>query len=418
MTTTAGTTTYEYDAANRLTSVDGVPYTWDDRGNLVSDGTFTYAYNGAGRMVRAESVTATLEYTYTAAGLRVAQSVDGNATSGGATTFAWDWASGLPEMLTDDDNLYLVGHDTLGRWDGATWTYYLPDALGSVRQVADDTGAVVSSREWTPYGIPLSGSEGGEVGAGQAGLGFTGEWWDVDVGLQYLRARWYAPQIGIFLSRDLVKHNHPYQYAEANPVNYTDPTGMIPTYNSVSREDHSFSCRCGWVDWGHAGPGTARTIKDRILANIIADCGSPDYKVIDTGQVSLLPPMGGLAVVRKDLSRQERQQVALGIFMSLEEEVEDAQLAIERITFGLTKSGYALEDLPSDLISFYVAWMTDDRISDEQLRKIVEPRCEVLGIQDSLQVFEAFEESGLLYEKNRQWAPLEIPGSCSSFSFR
>ena len=58
--------------------------------------------------------------------------------------------------------------------------------------------------------------------------------------------------------------------------------------------------------------------------------------------------------------------------------------------------------------------MTDEAISAEQLREIVEPRCVVLDVQDSLEVFEAFEESGLLYEKNRQWAPLEIPGSCSS----
>ena len=36
-------TTYEYDAANRLTSVNGVVYTWDDRGNLINDGMFTYA---------------------------------------------------------------------------------------------------------------------------------------------------------------------------------------------------------------------------------------------------------------------------------------------------------------------------------------------------------------------------------------
>ncbi|MCP4641844.1 MAG: hypothetical protein GY851_15480, partial [bacterium] len=50
------TTQYEYDAANRLTSVDDVTYTWDERGNLVSDGTFTYAYDAAGRMVQAESV--------------------------------------------------------------------------------------------------------------------------------------------------------------------------------------------------------------------------------------------------------------------------------------------------------------------------------------------------------------------------
>ncbi|MEA3342493.1 MAG: hypothetical protein U9R15_21220 [Chloroflexota bacterium] len=74
-----------------------------------------------------------------------------------------------------------TSHDTLGRWDGATWAYYLPDALGSVRQAVDGAGAVVSSREWTPYGIPLYA--GDEVGAGQAVLGYTVEWWDAAVGV-------------------------------------------------------------------------------------------------------------------------------------------------------------------------------------------------------------------------------------------
>jgi hypothetical protein len=36
-------------------------------------------------------------------------------------------------MLSDGDSLYLVGQDTLRQWDGATWAYYLSDALGSVR---------------------------------------------------------------------------------------------------------------------------------------------------------------------------------------------------------------------------------------------------------------------------------------------
>ncbi|MBN2003463.1 MAG: hypothetical protein JXA21_08920 [Anaerolineae bacterium] len=40
----AGTTvtTYTYNAANRLTKVGDVVYSWDARGNLVNDGTFTY----------------------------------------------------------------------------------------------------------------------------------------------------------------------------------------------------------------------------------------------------------------------------------------------------------------------------------------------------------------------------------------
>ncbi len=37
-------TNYVYDAANRLTSVNGQAHTWDDNGNLISDGTTQYAY--------------------------------------------------------------------------------------------------------------------------------------------------------------------------------------------------------------------------------------------------------------------------------------------------------------------------------------------------------------------------------------
>ncbi len=39
-----GTTAYQYDDANRLESVGGVNYTWDDNGNLLSDGVKSYAY--------------------------------------------------------------------------------------------------------------------------------------------------------------------------------------------------------------------------------------------------------------------------------------------------------------------------------------------------------------------------------------
>ena len=84
------------------------------------------------------------------AAITAAQSVDGDVMS-----FVWDWASGVPEMLSDGDNLYLVGHETLGQWDGADWAYYLPDALGSIRQETDAMGSVTSAREWTSFGVEV-----------------------------------------------------------------------------------------------------------------------------------------------------------------------------------------------------------------------------------------------------------------------
>ncbi len=207
-------TTYTYDAAHRLTSAGGVPYTWDARGNLTSDGVFTYTYSAAGQLVRAQSGNATLVYTYTADGLRVAQS-----SNGVVTTFAWDWATPVPELLSSGATRYLLGAETLGQWDGAAWAYVLPDALGSVRQTVDGAGAVTADREWSPYGA--------EVGGAQAGLGYTGEWQDADVGLVYLRARWYQAETGRFTQRDPVATSTFYRYASGNPINYVDPTGYF-----------------------------------------------------------------------------------------------------------------------------------------------------------------------------------------------
>ena len=219
-----------WELANRLLISSSpqrlIPYTWDARGNLIGDGTFTYATNAAGRLVRAQSLTATVVYTYTADSLRVEQDANGTLT-----TYAWDWASAVPELLQTCNlqsaicNLYLIGHDTLGWWDGGAWAYILADGLGSMRQAADGTGAVASVREWTPYGE--------EVGGWRAGPGYTGEWQDAAVGLVYLRARWYAPGVGRFTQPDPWEGDRwqpvslqPYPYASDNPVSRTDPSGL------------------------------------------------------------------------------------------------------------------------------------------------------------------------------------------------
>ena len=79
---------------------------------------------------------------------------------------------------------------------------------------------MTAAREWTPYGV--------EVGGPQPGLGYAGEWFDAAVGLQYLRARWYAPKDAIFVSRDPIESELPYLYVRGNPVNRIDPSGWAP----------------------------------------------------------------------------------------------------------------------------------------------------------------------------------------------
>ena len=225
MTTTAETVTYIYDAANRLTAVGGVSYTHDDNGNLTNDGVYTYTWNVAGRMVGAESVTHTLVYTYNGEGVRVAQSVDGQAT-----TWVMD-TIGLAQVLVETSGgsttIYVYGLGRLAQVEDTDWEWFLGDALGSVRQLVDDNGAVVLARDYTPYGQELS-----ESGTGSSGYGFTGEQFGASFDMLFLRARWYNARDGRFLSQDPWSGSihrpgtlHKYVYSLDNPMRYVDPSG-------------------------------------------------------------------------------------------------------------------------------------------------------------------------------------------------
>ena len=174
-------------------------------------------------MVRAESVTATLVYTYNAAGLRVEQAVDGSVTN-----FVWDTALPLAQVIAiPDSTLYLHGLDLIAEQQATTWQYPLGDSLGSVRQWTDSSGSVTYAGGYTPYGKMLW-----HTGNNTSAWGYTGEWHDSNVDMVYLRARWYMPGDGRFTQEDLWKGS-PYRpmsynawlYVYANPTNLVDPSG-------------------------------------------------------------------------------------------------------------------------------------------------------------------------------------------------
>ena len=71
---------------------------------------------------------------------------------------------------------------------------------------------------------------------------YRGEQYDSDLGLYYLRARYYNPATGRFLSRDPEEGKikipatlHKYLYAGGDPVNRIDPRGRADTadYSSL-----------------------------------------------------------------------------------------------------------------------------------------------------------------------------------------
>jgi len=227
----AASTTYAYDDADRLTTVtppspaSPVSYTWDDNGNLTDRGSDEFEWDYEDRMTSATVNSVTTNFVYRGDGLRDSRAVSGGAT----TTFTWDIAAGLPVVL-DDGNQYVYGAGLNAMKQGGNWYYYLADGLGSTMAIVDSSGASQKSYSYDVYGEATpSGGLANE-------FDFAGQQTD-GTGLQYLRARYYDPETGVFLSRDPMAKgpgwtsNH-YAYVGGSAPNSSDPTGL-----------------CGWKVW-------------------------------------------------------------------------------------------------------------------------------------------------------------------------
>jgi RHS repeat-associated protein len=145
------------------------------------------------------------------------------------SNYAIDIASGLTQVLADDEHTYLYGVGRMAQYGATGAEYFLGDALGSVRQLADADGQVSLAQSYKPYGETLSSS-----GEGATSYGFTGEWVD-ESGLVFLRSRYYSPAQGRFLSRDVWEGDEEmplslnrWNYVEGNPINFVDLNGYFP----------------------------------------------------------------------------------------------------------------------------------------------------------------------------------------------
>jgi RHS repeat-associated protein len=126
----------------------------------------------------------------------------------------------------------MVGGRVLGeivRVDGTDETlYFHEDRLGSVKTVTDGSGAIVH-QSFDTFG-------GTGTAPGPTRLGFTGHEHDRDLGLIDMQGRVYDPLAGRFLTPDPVTQApffsqglNRYAYAFNDPVNNTDPTGLMST---------------------------------------------------------------------------------------------------------------------------------------------------------------------------------------------
>ncbi|HEX7136034.1 MAG TPA: RHS repeat-associated core domain-containing protein [Iamia sp.] len=289
-TTAAGTTTYGYDAAGQLTgadrpgTADDETFAYDELGRRTTSTqggtTTTYAWDAASQLTSRTIGGTAHTYTYDGSGRRTLESWNGGAsyrqwawTSRGelgtikhvtpagtdetrrylrgdgrllstttipatgtqwTTTYAWDTSQGLPRVigLRTGTNVvtptYAAGLARV-QCNSTSLDCQGPvahDGLGSA-VATPDTDDAITGDEYTAFGDPGAAARGHTLGyRGELHYG----------GAIHLRARDYDPDTGLFVGPDLLDGvdgtptvANPYHYADNDPVNKVDPTGLRPT---------------------------------------------------------------------------------------------------------------------------------------------------------------------------------------------
>ncbi len=270
-----GAARYAYDAADRLTSVTpagqtAVTYTWDDNGNLTARGSDSFSWDAEDRLTSATVNSATTTFGYNGDGLRDSRTFNSNTT-----TFTWDVNRSIPQVMDDEDAQYTYGLGRIAKLEApsieGSGTYlYLGDGLGSTVKLMDGS-SVIHDTEYDAFGEvrteitnPITNE-----------FKFTGEQVDGSTGLQYLRARYYDPAIGRFISSDPLSGalfkpgmQHKYAYGLNNPIVATDPLGLQACIEScqntidcsvTGRADDPYKYACVNVKW-NVNPDDTKTL--------------------------------------------------------------------------------------------------------------------------------------------------------------
>jgi RHS repeat-associated protein len=244
VTTGAGAASvdYDYDARDRLVVEGSRALGWDANGNLITkDAEAAYSWDFENRLIGVVKADGTvIEHAYDADGNRVRTEITPPTGPPRTTRFLVDPTSSLSHVVAETDSsnnltsFYVRGDDLLAVMRPAgpgAWStrYYHADGTGSIRSLTDESGHVTDTYTYTAFGVLV-----GRTGSDPQPYAFTGEPLDPNTGFQYHRARWMDPGIGRFVSADVFagvvsdpQSLHKYLYANGDPLNKTDPTGLF-----------------------------------------------------------------------------------------------------------------------------------------------------------------------------------------------
>lgn len=230
---------YIYDIQNRLEQVETSTFSpvlttdsanveamqYDNFGNLIGKAGTNYHFNQANQMISAETA-GQHNFVYDGHGHRVEKS-----TATEEENSIYDQAGNLRVKVTEQGAEYYVRlkQESIAKLKGADTLYYQNDLMGSPKLAVNQAGEIQWRQDYSPYGLELLGSPNKDS------QGYTGHQHDKALGLTYMKARYYDPSIGRFLSIDPAPPEaktpasfNRYSYAANNPYKYVDPDGEAP----------------------------------------------------------------------------------------------------------------------------------------------------------------------------------------------
>jgi len=231
-------TRYSYDAADKLLTAGTTGFAYDARGNLISrnspSGNVHYSFNPENELTRVTAPAGSAQFAYDATGERIRSS-----EPGGTARHLVDPnnPTGVSQVLADYDASgnalaeYTYGYELLGQRRNGAAHFHHRDGSRNVRLLSDPAGNASDTYIYNAFGERLS-----RTGSTANPYQFAGDRYGEVEGLTFLRARYYDPSTGRFISKDPFEgvlrdpvSLHRYLYANANPVAFADPTGEYVT---------------------------------------------------------------------------------------------------------------------------------------------------------------------------------------------